>query len=107
MNMDTMHLELGFSSPEAGSEYAQEASFNAGTTRYRDAFNDAWTSFQPDTIVAGGAGRLTAGMNSMDVETQMPIDYDYKPPALTPDRPGRLGNGTPAHSDHTPFSQFD
>jgi hypothetical protein len=86
-----MTLDFGIGGEDS---YVQEsASFNAGSAAFKDLFGDKFTSFQPDTILQGGVSNLKSGMFAMDIEdSNMAIDYSYKPPALDPAHIGRFAD---------------
>lgn len=72
-----------------GSAYVEE-SYNAASSGFSDLFNEKFTSFDPDAIIAGGNNRLKSGMFDMEVEdSDLALAYKQPQPVLTPARPGR------------------
>lgn len=67
----------------------QEA-YNPGSSKFKDLFDSAFNSFDPEGIIAGGNNRLKSGQFDMDIEeSDLAIGYVQPTPATTP-KPGRF-----------------
>ena len=72
----------------AESDMVQE-SYNAGNSSFHDLFDSKFNSFDPDSIISNGNGKLKSGMFDMQVEdSDLALAYKNDPPATTP-KPGR------------------
>lgn len=69
-----------------------QESYDAGSSGFKDLFDEKFTSFNPETIISGGNGKLKSAMFSMDVEETPDLAFGYKKndEPLTPKRPGRF-----------------
>jgi hypothetical protein len=86
---DNMITDLGF---EFGDDEVTQESYDAGTSAFKDLFDEKFTSFNPEAIISGGNNKLKSGMFSMEVEETPDIALGYKKndEPLTPKRPGRF-----------------
>ena len=65
-------------------EPVQEA-YNPGSSHFKDLFDSAFNSFDPEAIIAGGNNRLKSGQFDMDIEdSDLAIGYVQPTPATTP-----------------------
>lgn len=81
---EEMDLDFGFD-----DEPVQEA-YDPGSSHFKDLFDSAFNSFDPEGIVAGGNNRLKSGQFDMDIEqSDLAIGYVQPTPATTP-KPGRF-----------------
>ena len=75
---------------EDGAPRITQESYDAGSSGFSDFLGGKFNSFQPDTIVSGGANRLKSGMQAMDIEdSDLAIAYKQPEPATSP-KPGRF-----------------
>lgn len=80
--------DLGFDFGDA--EVTQE-SYDAGSSPYKDLFDEKFTAFNPEAIISGGNNKLKSGMFSMEVEeSDLALGYKKNDEPLTPKRPGRF-----------------
>lgn len=75
-----------------GEDTTIQESYNAGNSSYKDLFDEKFTSFDPDKIVADGANHLKSGMFSQEVEEtpELALGYKKNDTPLEPKRPGRF-----------------
>lgn len=67
-----------------------QESYDAGSSGFSDLFESKFTSFNPDTIISGGNGKLKSGMFDQEIEeSDLAIGYKNSAPAMTPN-PGRF-----------------
>jgi hypothetical protein len=66
-----------------------QESYNAGNSSFHDLFDSKFNSFDPDSIISGGNGKLKSGMFDMDVEdSDLALAYKQPEPATSP-KPGK------------------
>jgi len=75
-----------------GEDTVTQESYDAGSSGFKDLFDEKFTSFYPEAIVSGGNNKLKSGMFSMEVEETPDIAFGYKKndTPLEPKRPGRF-----------------
>jgi hypothetical protein len=60
-------------------------SYDAGSSSFKDLFDEKFTSFNPETIVSGGNNRLKSGMFDLEIEdSDLAIGYKNAGPATSP-----------------------
>lgn len=45
-----------------------QESYDAASSSYKDLFDEKFNSFNPETIISGGNGKLKSGMFDIDIE---------------------------------------
>ena len=66
-----------------------QESYNAGNSSFKDLFDSKFNSFDPDSIISNGNGKLKSEMFDMDVEdSDLALAYKQPEPATSP-KPGR------------------
>lgn len=62
-----------------------QESYDAASSSYKDLFEEKFNSFNPETIISGGNGKLKSGMFDIDIEdSDLALGYKNDPPALSP-----------------------
>ena len=85
-----MAREFDFSPSFGGQDLVQEASYDAASSRYTDAFDAKFTSFNPENIVSGGNNQLKSGLSDLEIEdSDLALGYKQPEPATAP-KPGRF-----------------
>lgn len=81
--------DLGF---DFGTDTVTQESYDAGSSGFKDLFDEKFTSFNPEAIISGGNNKLKSAMFSMEVEETPDIALGYKKndTPLEPKRPGRF-----------------
>lgn len=60
-------------------------SYDAGSSSFKDLFDEKFTSFNPEAIVSGGNNRLKSGMFDLEIEdSDLAIGYKNSGPATSP-----------------------
>lgn len=86
--MNNMFDEYGYDY-DFEDDTVQE-SYNPSSSHFKDLFDSAFNSFDPDAIIAGGNNRLKSGQFDMEIEeSDLAIGYVQPTPATTP-KPGRF-----------------
>ena len=86
MENDIMNMDFDF-----GQEETIQESYDAGHSSYSDLFQGKFNSFNPETIISGGNGKLKSGFFDMDVEdSDLALGYRQPNPPLSPKTPGRF-----------------
>lgn len=87
--MNNMYDEYGLDFDFEDEEPVQE-SYNPSSSHFKDLFDSAFNSFDPDAIIAGGNNRLKSGQFDMDIEeSDLAIGYKQPTPPTSP-KPGRF-----------------
>jgi hypothetical protein len=62
-----------------------QESYDAASSSYKDLFDEKFNSFNPETIISGGNGKLKSGMFDIDIEdSDLALGYKNSSPATAP-----------------------
>ena len=75
-------MELGFDIDDGA---VTQESYDAAHSSYKDLFEEKFNSFNPESIISGGNGKLKSGQFDIDIEdSDLALGYNNDPPATSP-----------------------
>ena len=77
------NFNYGFDIDDGATPYQE--SYDAASSSYKDLFDTKFDSFNPETIISGGNGKLKSGQFDLDIEdSELALGYKQEKEATTP-----------------------